>query len=350
MLIISLQRRVLAVTIMLTVLLSTGLAQDKPLIKVVATGGTIAHLADDSRIPFEEAIADIRKNYPETHKLLDSVNIEVDNTIRVASSSMTGKDVLQIARSVDKAVKDPRVKGVVVTHGTVTSEETSYYLHLLIHTNKPLVLTNSQREHGTLGNDGDRNFIDAVKVALSPDAAGKGVLLVHNQTISSAREFIKTSGRPGAFLSGEFGFLGVVGNGVTFYRAPTRRHTSRSEFDLDSITTLPKVEVIVAHHNAEPKLAQVAVDMGAKGIIVLGFASAGIPHPLQTPVLQALADKGIPVVLTSRGGVNNWLEPNSRDKFIRGDNLPTQKARILLELALTRTTDPKEIQRIFSEY
>ena len=324
--------------------------QEKPLIKLVASGGTIAHLADDSRIPFEQVIEDIRKNFPETHRLLDSVTIEVDDPLRVASGSITGEEILQIARSVDKAVKDPRVKGIVVTHGTVTSEETSYYLHLLIHTDKPLVLTNSQRLHGTLGNDGDRNFIDGLKVALSSEAAGKGVLLVHNQTISSAREFAKTSGRPGAFLSGEFGVMGVVGDGVAFYRSPTRRHTSRSEFNLDSITALPKVEVIVAHHNAEPRLPQVAVDMEAKGIVVLGFTASGRPHPVQVPVLQALAEKGIPIVLTSRGGVNNWLEPRPKDKFIRGDNLPAQKARILLELALTKTTDPGEIQRIFTEY
>ena len=327
-----------------------GLEQERPLIRVVASGGTIAHLADDSRIAFEQVIADIRKNFPETHRLLDSVTIEVENPIRVASGSMTGEEILQIAHSVDKAVKDPLVKGVIVTHGTVTSEETSYYLHLLIHTDKPLVLTNSQREHGTLGNDGDRNFIDALKVALSSEAAGKGVLLVHNQTISSAREFVKTSGRPGAFLSGEFGVMGLVGDSVAFYRSPTRRHTSRSEFNLDSITALPKVEVIVAHHSAEPRLAQVAVDMGAKGIVVLGFAASGRPHPVQVPVLQALAEKGVPIVLTSRGGVNNWLEPRPRDKFIRGDNLPAQKARILLELALTKTADPTQIQRIFTEY
>src|SRR5262245_31565149 len=326
------------------------LEQAKPLIKLVASGGTIAHLADDSRIPFEQVIAAMRKNFSETQPLLDSVTIEVDDPLRVASGSITGEEILQIVRSVDKAVKDPGVKGVIVTHGTVTSEETAYYLHLLIHTDKPLVLTNSQRLHGTLGNDGDRNFIDALKVALSSDAAGKGVLLVHNQTISSAREFTKTSGRPGAFLSGEFGVMGVVGDGVAFYRSPTRRHTSRSEFSLDFITALPKVEVIVAHHNAEPRLAQVAVDMGAKGIVVLGFAASGRPHPVQVPVLHALAEKGIPIVLTSRGGVNNWLEPRPRDKFIRGDNLPTQKARILLELALTKTTDSQQIQRIFTEY
>ncbi|MBI4444438.1 MAG: asparaginase [Acidobacteria bacterium] len=332
-------------------------AQEKPLIKVVATGGTIAHIADDSRLGFEQVMADIRQRFPETRPMLDKVKIEVDNTLSVGSGSLTSNDVLQIARNVKKAADDPSVKGVIVTHGTVTSEETAYYLHLLIRTTKPIVLTNSQRLHGIVGNDGDRNFIDSIQVVLSPDAVGKGVLLVHNQTISSAREVIKTSGRPGAFLSGDFGILGVIGteqiirsNGVSFYRAPTRRHTSRSEFDLDSITSLPQVEVIVAHRNAVPKLAQVAVDMGAKGIVILGTTPSGSPNAAQRPVMEALVEKGIPVVLTTRGGVNNWLEPLSTDKFISGDNLPTQKARILLELALTKTTDFKEIQRIFNEY
>lgn len=334
--------------------------QDQPLIKVVATGGTIAHLGGDNRLPFEEVIADIHRNFPETRQLLDSVQIEVDNTLLGGSGGMGGVEVLKIARSVQEAAADPAVKGIIVTHGTTTSEDTAYFLHLLIRTNKPIVLTNSQRLHGIVGNDGDRNFIEAVEVVLSPESAGKGVLLVHNSSISSAREVFKASYRPGGFSSGEFGLLGIIGaetslrsgqrsNVVSFYRAPTHRHTSRSEFDLDSITDLPKVEVIVAHSDAEASLAQIAVDKGAEGIVILGTTAMGGPSRTQRPVMEALAKRGIPIVLTTRGGVNNWIERPSAP-FITGDNLPMQKAKILLELALTRTTDFEQIQRMFNEY
>jgi L-asparaginase len=334
--------------------------QERPLIKVVATGGTIAHLGNNNRLPFERVIADIHERFPETRPLLDSIQIEVDNTLMMGSGGITGDDVLKIARSVQKAVNDPRTKGVIVTHGTTTSEETAYYLQLLIRSNKPIVLTNSQRLHGIVGNDGDRNFIESIEVILSPESAGKGVLLVHNSSISSAREVIKASYRPGGFQSGEFGLMGIIGaetalrahkraKVVNFYRSPTRRHTTGSEFDLDSITALPKVEIIVAHPGAEASLAQVAADKGARGIIILGTTAGGGPSSSQRPVMQALAKKGIPVVLTSRGGINNWIEEAS-EPFISGDNLPMQKARILLELALTKTTNFAEIQRMFNEY
>jgi L-asparaginase len=335
-------------------------AQERPLIRVVATGGTIAHLGNNNRLPFEEVIADIHQRFPETHPLLDSVRIEVDNTLTTGSGGLTGDNVLQIARAVQKAVADPEVQGVIVTHGTTTSDETAYYLHLLIRTDKPVVLTNSQRLHGIVGNDGDRNFIESIEVVLSREAAGKGVLLVHNSSISSAREVTKGSYRPGGFQSGEFGLMGIIGAEtalrarertpvVSFYRAPTRRHTSRSEFDLDSITELPRVEILVAHRDAEGSLAQVAIDKGARGIVILGTTAFGRPNRSQTAVMEALAKKGIPIVLTTRGGVNNWIEGSS-EPFISGDNLPMQKAKILLELALTRTTDFAEIQRMFNEY
>ncbi len=334
--------------------------QERPLIKVVATGGTIAHLGGDNRLPFEEIIADIHQRFPETRQLLDSVQIEVDNAFLAGSGGLTGTDVLKIARRVQEAAADPAVTGIIVTHGTTTSEDTAYYLQLLVRTDKPVVLTNSQRLHGIVGNDGDRNFIEAIEVVLSSESAGRGVLLVHNSSISSAREVTKNSYRPGGFSSGEFGLMGIVGaetslrsgqrtNVVSFYRAPTRRHTSASEFDLDSITDLPKVAVIVANPDAEASLAQVAVDKGAEGIIILGTTAMGGPSRIQRPVMEALAERGIPIVLTTRGGVNNWIERPSAP-FITGDNLPMQKARILLKLALTRTTDFEEIQRMFNEY
>jgi L-asparaginase len=131
---------------------------------------------------------------------------------------------------------------------------------------------------------------------------------------------------------------------------PTRRHTTRSEFDVNAITSLPKVEIVYAYYDADPDLIRTAAMNGAKGIVVNGITTRGSPNANQTPVLEELADQGIPVVLTTQGGVNNRIPLNSQDKFISGDNLVAHKARILLQLALTRTSEPGEIQRIFNEY
>ena len=322
----------------------------KPVIKIVATGGTIANMLE-GRVPFEKVIEDIRKNYAETHKLLDGVKFEVVDILRQGSGSLSGANFLEIARTVNRVIQEPNVKGVIVTHGTSTSEDTAFFLHLLVKSDKPVVVANSQRRHGTVGNDGDKNFIDAVSVVLSPEAVGKGAMVVSNQTINSGREVLKTSVRPDAFVSGEHGILGIIeADRVDFYRAPTRRHTSRSEFDVNAITTLPKVEIVYAYFDADPALIKAAADGGAKGIVVNGFTTGGSPYATQQQNLQALADKGVAVVLTARGGMNNRIPLSAQNKFVEGDNFVAHKARILLQLALTKTSDLSEIQRIFNEY
>ena len=322
----------------------------KPVIKIVATGGTIANQLD-GRVPFEKVIADIRKNFPETHKLLDSVKFDVVDILRVGSSSLSGENFLEIVQTVNRAIQEPGVTGVIVTHGTSTSEDTAFFLHLLVKSDKPVVVANSQRQHGTVGNDGDKNFVDAVRVVLSPAAVGKGAMVVSNQTINSGRDVLKTSVRPDAFVSGEHGLLGVIEEDrVDFYRAPTRRHTTRSEFDLSSIPALPKVEIVYSYFDADPALIEAAAKSGARGIVVNGFTTTGSPYTTQQKVLQELSERGIPVVLTARGGMNNRIPFEETNQFIEGDNFVAHKARILLQLALTRTTDPKEIQRIFDEY
>jgi L-asparaginase type II len=325
-------------------------AQSKSVIKLVATGGTIANTRG-GRISIQQTIADIRQNFPETVSLLDSVEFEVTDLLRIGSQDFMSHDFLNIARTVNKVIDEPGVKGVIVTQGTFTSEDTAYFLHLLVKSNKPVVLANSQRRHGTVGNDGDKNFVDAVSVVLSPEAVGKGVMVVTNQTINSGREVLKTSVRPDAFVSGIYGVLGIIeSDGVTFYRAPTRRHTTNSEFDIDTITALPKVEVISAYYDADPGMIRAAVDLGVRGIVIHGMTNGGIPHKVQQTALEVLANKGMPIVQTARGGMNNRVAVNSYNRFIEGDTLVAHKARILLQLALTQTSDLKEIQRIFNEY
>src|SRR6185436_15002103 len=113
--------------------------------------------------------------------------------------------------------EDPRADGIIVTHGTFTTEETAYFLHLCVHTEKPLVVVASQRKHDEIGNDGDRNLLDAIRLVLCPDAQGRGVL-------------------------GH-----IEDDQVSFYATPTRRHTFRSQFDIRNIAELPRVDVIAAY-------------------------------------------------------------------------------------------------------
>lgn len=313
-----------------------------PLIKIISTGGTIANTTH-GLIGIDEVLKDI----PQARAMAD---FEITEATRVRSGSLRLAQWFEIARAVNAAAEDPRVNGIIVTHGTFTAEETAYFLHLTIRTEKPLVVVASQRKHDEIGNDGDRNFLDAVRLALYPEACGKGVLVTLHEEIHSAREVVKTNQRPGGFVSPGGGLLGhIEEDQVSFFAAPTRRHTFRSEFDIRQIDELPRVDVIAAYVGADDAAAQACVAAGARGLVMSGYAYNGRPSQDQQEGLQRIVESGIPVVLANRGG-RGRIPINWEDPYIQGDSLVPHKARILLMLGLIKTKDPRELQRIFNEY
>ena len=319
-----------------------------PQVRIVATGGTIANTLQ-GRVGVEQVLEDIRAWYPAGDPA-QFARIAVTEILREGAETFTPDEWLTISRTVNDCVADADVDGVVVTHGTYTAEETAYVLHLTVGSDKPVVVVCSQRKHGTIGNDGDWNLGDAVRIAGSPAARGKGVLVVLNEEIHSAREVTKTNQRPGGFASGSLGILGSVeSDRVSFYRQPARRHTTASEFDIRERRELPRVDVVPTYAGADGVAARAFVAAGARGLVVNGFAYRGKPHRNQLSALQEAVAQGVAVVLTSRGG-NGRVPVERGDGFVRGDNLSATKARILLMLALTRTSDVAELQRIFDEY
>lgn len=313
-----------------------------PRIKIISTGGTIVNTTK-GLIGVEELLKDI----PQAREWAE---FDIDEVTRIRGGSIRLDQWMEIARSVNQAANDPAINGVILTHGTFTLEETVYFLHLCVPISKPMVCVASQRMHASVGNDGDRNFLDAIRVALSPDAGGKGVLVVLHEEIHSARDVVKTNQRPGGFVSRAHGLLGHVENDqVSFYHAPMRRHTFRSEFNIRHMTQLPRVDIIAAYVGADAAAARACVDAGARGLVVHGYAFNGNPAIDQKEELKRIAASGIPVVFSSRGG-SGRVPAGPDDGFVRGDTLPAHKARILLMLALTQTSDPREIQRMFNEY
>lgn len=313
-----------------------------PLIKIVSTGGTIANTSDGLI-----GLDDVLKAVPQAAGYAE---IEIDEEIRVRSAQMRLPQWLDIARAVKAAADDARVDGVIVTHGTFTVEETAYFLHLTIRTGKPLVMVAAQRMHDALGNDGDRNLVDAVRVAASAEAAGKGVLVVLHEEIHSAREVIKTNQRPGGFVSRGGGILGhVEKDQVSFYTAPLRRHTGDSEFDIGEIDGLPRVDIVSAYVGADDAPARACVEAGAKGLVLNGYAFSGRAAADQNDGLMAIAASGIPVAIVNRGG-GGRIPVDRNDGYLRCDSLIAHKARIVLMLGLTKTGDLGELQRMFNEY
>ena len=205
--------------------------------------------------------------------------------------------------------------------------------------------------------DGPLNLLNAIRTAGAPVARGKGVLVVMNEEINGARDVTKSNTyRVEAFRSGELGFLGYVDQDeVSFYRASTKRHTTRSEFDVSKLSALPKVEILYSYAEASPVTIKALAESGVDGIVFAGTGAGGLSNP-ERAAIKALGlnpSNQKPVVVRSNRPGNGRAIPRKEyeaEGMVPGDNLNPQKARILLMLALTKTRDLNEIRRIFSEY
>ncbi len=263
------------------------------------------------------------------------------------------KELKDLSLRISGRLADPAIAGVVFTHGTNTIEETAYFMNLTVRSEKPVVIVGAQRPFSTLSSDGPLNLLNAIRVAADPASRGKGTLVVLNDEINAARDVTKSNTyRVETFQARELGILGYADpDKVVFYRAPTRRHTIQSQFDLTQIGDLPRVSILYGHAGDDGELAKAAVAAGAKGLVIAGTGAGHTQNARKT--LKELSDAtGTVVVRSARVGAgrvvrdDNWQEPG----FVAADNLSPQKARILLQLALTKSTKPDEIQQMFDEY
>lgn len=285
---------------------------------------------------------------PEVQKFA-RVTVESDELLNFD----TPQELKSLSQKMSARLAEPDVAGVVFTHGTNTIEETAYFMNLTVRSEKPVVIVGAQRPFSTLSSDGPLNLLNAIRVAGDPASRGKGTLVVLNDEINAARDVSKTNTyRVETFQARELGLLGYADpDRIVYYRAPTRRHTTQSQFDLTRMGDLPKVAILYSHTGDDGDLAKAAVAAGAKGIVVAGTGAGHAQIARKT--LKELHDAtGVVVVRSARVGAgrvvrdDNWQEPG----FVAADNLNPQKARILLQLALTVTNKPDEIQRMFDEY
>jgi L-asparaginase len=327
-----------------------------PTIVVLATGGTIAGAAasdvqaayQSGQVGVEQLLAAV----PQAKKL---ANLRGEQISNIGSQDMNDEVWLKLARRINELTALSDVDGVVVTHGTDTIEETAYFLNLVVKTRKPVVLTAAMRPSTALSADGPLNFFNAVAVAANKGAAGRGVLVVVNDWVHGASSLTKTSTTAvQTFLSPLSGLIGTVAYGdAEFYRGPVGRSTQDSEFSLDKIASLPRVDIVVAHENMDGALIDAAVAAGAKGVVIAGVGNGNMTQAALES-LAAQAKKGVVCVRASRvatGRVGRNVEvDDDKNGFIASLNLNPQKARVLLRLALSRTKDVKQIQRYFEEY
>lgn len=335
----------------------SAVAEELPRIRLIATGGTISNRTG-GRLTHQDLVASI----PNLDRY---ARVESEQFANVASSQLTLQQWLQLSHRInDVFSSDQALGGIVVTSGTDTLEETAYFLNLTVRDQRPVVVVGSMRNPSTVGYEGVANLLESIRVAADPASRNKGVLVVLNDEINAAREATKTDAlRLHTFQTRGYGVLGVVdADRVVYYRDVVKRHTSHSEFDVSSIASLPRVDVIMVYQGAPGDLIRAAVDHGTKGLVIAG-AGAGATSGTQLDGIRYARDKGVFVVTSTRTGSGRIparrtggpppqeLSDDDRSDFLIGsEDLAPVKARILLMLALTKTQDQFEIERMFMEY
>jgi L-asparaginase len=315
----------------------------RPTVRVIGTGGTIGSAGDywtgkPSRVPIAELV-----QIPG----IDSVaTVTSEQLWNVASSSIGPARWLELSRRISLLFQqEPSLAGVVVTHGTDTMEETAYFLDLTVPADRPVVVTGSMRPSNMAGADGPANLMNAVRAAADPHSRGRGATVLMDDRLFAARDVTKTnSTRVETFQAPERGPMAIVDPEGLFYRAPSPGRTA-PQFDISGVAELPRVDIVYAYAGADGVPIDALVAAGAKGVVVAGVGRGGTTTA-QREALERARAKGVVVVVGTRTG-SGRVPGSTGDGLIGTGDLNPQKARVLLMLALSRTSDAAEISRIF---
>lgn len=326
---------------------------EKGTIYILATGGTIAGVADsaDKTTAYKAGAVGVQTLINAVPQIKNYGKIKGEQISNIDSKDMTNDILLALAKKVNFLLSKKDVKGIVITHGTDTLEETAYFLNLVVKSDKPVVVVGAMRPSTAVSADGPMNLLNAVRVAASPESTGRGVLVAMNDTVNAARACTKTNtASVQTFLSPEVGAVGIITGGqVRYYRDVTRKHNLDTPFDVTYLNELPRVDILYTHINDDGYLSSAAVKAGAKGIVLAG-SGMGSVHKNTYPALENAVKKGVIVVRSNRTGSGFVDHDPQYRNFITADNLNPQKARILLQLALTVTDDKDAIQEMFNQY
>lgn len=332
---------------------SCGALAALPNIAVFATGGTIAGAGASSTGSAYKAGA-VSANHlvaavPELAKIANITPVQV---AKIGSQDMSDEVWLKLAKAL--ATDCSKYDGFVITHGTDTMEETAYFLQLTNSCKKPVVLVGAMLPSTALGADGPRNLYNAVLTAATPETAKQGVVVAMDNVVIGARDVYKSNTtQPETFQATNFGKVGWIFNNQVTYEAQGLRAQLPAPFDVTKLDTLPKVGIVYNHAGVEGVQAEALVKAGYKGIVSAGVGNGNI-HKAIWPVLEQAAKDGIVVVRTSRvptGSATKDAEVDDQAQhWVAGQSLNPQKARVLLQLTLTKTHDWKEVQKYFDKY
>ena len=319
-----------------------------PRVLVIATGGTIAGQSQGGQLTGAQLIEAV----PGVAEVAD---VEVEEFSRIGSSSMTPAHWLRLSRLVnDRLQQDPNLAGVVVTHGTDTMEETAYFLHLTVQGTRPVVMVGSMRNASAVSADGPANLLAGARVAASTQSHGKGVLLVLNDEIHSARDVRKMdNNRVHTFRSTEWGALGIVdADQIVYRRMLATRHTVISSLHIPpALLELPNVPIVADYAGNDGSALRAAAGSGAEAIVVQAFGG-GRASPEMRAAIAEVAGSGVPVILASRVPEGRVMlgAANPAENVVSAADLPPHKARVLAMLALAKGSGAEELQRLYETH
>jgi L-asparaginase len=325
-------------------------------VHILATGGTIAGRgATDTSSAYRPGSVMIEQLIDSVPGLGALAEVTGEQFAQISSQDMNELLWRGLANRINELFEGDAADGVVVTHGTDTAEETGYFLHLTVTSERPVVLTGSMRPATSLSADGPLNLYNAVSVAADHDARNRGVMLAINDDLHSARDVTKSSTTDvQTFISPGPGLLGTARLGrIRYFRRPVRRHTTQSGFSADGERRMPRVDVLFSHAGMHADLVRASVSLGARGIVVAGVGNGNVPGPVVNSLAEAVKS-GVIVVRATRvgsGDVERGVELDDDDLgFVVADQLSPQKSRILLQLCLTHELDRNAVQDAFYQY
>ena len=328
----------------------------KPTVYILSTGGTIA-----AKPTSPTAVTGYRETAFCAEDLIDCIpgirdefDLKAEEIFSKDSSALTNAHLLALAQKANEILSHPEIDGLVITHGTDTMEETAFFLNLTVKTSKPVVLTGSMRPTTVLSADGPMNLLSAIRAAGAKESQGKGVMIAFSDRLWPARDAMKISTyHTDAFHCPENGPLGTVIDKVRYYYASTRPHTEGSEFDVSNLQSLPRVQIVHLHINAEDTLLKIALTSECDGIVLAGAGNGTLPRTIRKVLEDRPADA--PFIVRASRVASGFVSPSGgfsdeELRLIPSGGFSPQKARILLQLALTKTRDYQEICSIFDRY
>ena len=324
----------------------------RPRVEIIATGGTIAGAqASKTDYGYKSGTFKVEDLINAVPHMQDLATITGEQVVNIGSQDMNDAVWLKLSKRINERLAASDVDAIVVTHGTDTMEETSYFIELTTPRGKPIVFTGSMRPATAVSADGPGNLYNAVATAADADARGRGVLVELNDSIHLARNVTKTdTTNVETFRSLVRGPVGLVNTGkVAFFRKANAGDRG-AVFDVTQLDSLPRVDILYAHANMSTDLIDAAIKGGAKGLVIAGVGDGNMTKPALDRLAQAAKD-GIVVVRSTRLPEGLVLRNNEVDDdklgFVASGELTPPKARVLLQLALTKTKDPVEIQKMF---